>query len=154
MSTGGGQRMNSGFGDFLGQLPSTLIVTFCLFGTILIVALALIFRERLGLGTGKPAAQGQGLWSSLTSAGNPADNSGEHELPDLDLLLDTSTLAASKPAAVGRSGSVYQVRLSNGRNVEAVEVMTLLRDLGDGRLIVHIGEKAYRSGERVSDPEF
>jgi hypothetical protein len=86
-------------------------------------------------------------------------------MPDLDVLVNTSGLAASAPARTSsapaptplvparsaRKGT-FQVEVRDGDPAEAVEVLTILRDVMDGRLIVQMGDKNYQNPN--SDPEF
>jgi hypothetical protein len=91
-----------------------------------------------------------------------------HDLPDLDLLLGAerpSTLAAmpsapvSTPAPVAPAASpvrktgTYWLGLTDGRRVEAVDVLTVSRDLADGTLIVQVGSQAYGHVAEITDAE-
>lgn len=64
------------------------------------------------------------------------------ELPDLDLLI------AEPPKTSGVrviSNQPQQVRLANGEVIAAQELMSVLRDRRDGRLLVQFGDTGYRS---------
>lgn len=89
-----------------------------------------------------------------------------HDMPDLSLLVKAPAPApASRPASTApqvappappptraaRQGT-YLVPVRDGDAAEVVEVLTILRDVVDGRLVVQMGDKAYRSVN--SDPEF
>ncbi len=70
------------------------------------------------------------------------------ELPDLDLLV------AELPKASGvrvLSDQSQQVRLANGAVVAAQELMSVLRDKRDGRLMVLFGDTGYRSLAEASE---
>jgi hypothetical protein len=81
-----------------------------------------------------------------------------HDMPDLDLLVNTTNFAQPAPAApapapvrAARKGT-FVVAVNDGDATEAVEVMTILRDVVDGSLIVQMGDKAYQSVN--NDPDF
>src|SRR5262249_19689479 len=79
----------------------------------------------------------------------PSPEGMGHEMPDLDLLVNTTGLSqpmpvAASPARTPRKGT-FVVAVNDGDATEAVEVMTVLRDVVDGRLIVQMGDKAYQS---------
>jgi hypothetical protein len=72
------------------------------------------------------------------------------EMPDLDVLVNTAGLTQPIPAApppapprAARKGT-FLVAVNDGDATEAVEVMTILRDVVDGGLIVQMGDKAYQ----------
>ncbi len=85
------------------------------------------------------------------------DMSVSHDMPDLDLLVNTSGMtqpatqvAASAPTRAVRKGT-FVVAVNDGDATEAVEVMVILRDLVDGKLIVQMGDKAYQSVNNDAD---
>lgn len=68
------------------------------------------------------------------------------ELPDLDILVPAKPKAAPinrAPRAI--ETTAQSVRLHTGSNAKAVELLTVMRDESDGRLMVLVGEKAYRT---------
>jgi hypothetical protein len=80
------------------------------------------------------------------------------DLPDLGMLLNPSAIkkdlpaAPSAPAAAPRASAVRQMvetpqtlKLNTGETTSAREVLTVLRDENDGRLMVQIGTTGYRS---------
>jgi hypothetical protein len=81
-----------------------------------------------------------------------ADDMSSH-LPDLDMLVDTSSLLTETPARKTRSGT-FELNVAEGETVDAVEVMTVLRDVVNGNLIVQINDKAYKSLADSGDTEF
>lgn len=89
-----------------------------------------------------------------------------HDMPDLSLLVNTpntpvpaapnrpapqSAPPAAPPMRAARQGT-YLVPVRDGDAAEVVEVLTILRDVVDGRLVVQMGDKAYRNVN--SDPDF
>jgi hypothetical protein len=81
-----------------------------------------------------------------------------HDMPDLDVLVNTSGLAQSaqtvsqsaSPTRAVRKGT-FLVAVNDGDATEAVEIMTILRDVMDGHLIVQMGDKAYQSVNNDTD---
>lgn len=61
---------------------------------------------------------------------------------------------AIAPAAPPRSTGAHPLTLATGERVEAIEVMVLLRDIADGRLIAQIGERAFACPPENADAEF
>jgi hypothetical protein len=90
----------------------------------------------------------------------PSSTYDIEELPDLDALIDPESLRkelppvdyapqpgrrmAQPPIAAPLEG-VYRVKLNTGAVVEAESVVSILRDKRDGRLIVQMGDNAYRT---------
>ncbi|MFQ3565762.1 MAG: hypothetical protein SNJ59_02075 [Aggregatilineales bacterium] len=132
--------MDSGLGEFFQQIPPILIIMFCGSGLLLVAAVALMVRARARKANAALAAAGP---SPVTSAAQQAE-----ELPDLDALV-----AVEAPAQPQRKGT-FTVLLVDGGEVEAVEVMTILRDVADGGLIIQIGDKSYRNPPALADAEF
>jgi hypothetical protein len=130
--------MESGFDDFLRQLPIGPIVMLCVSGILMVVALAAIVRARAQ--KAKAASQS----SSQPPAYIPLPQTHASDLPDLDMLIPASPLEAPPASRPARKGT-YSVTLNDGDTTEAVEVMAILRDVVDGGLIVQIGDKAYRN---------
>lgn len=130
--------MESGFDDFIRQIPTGPIVMLCVSGVLMVVALVAIVRARAQ--KAKAASQA----SSQTPAYVP--QAAASELPDLDMLIPAAPphYEPPTPARPARKGT-YSINLQNGETAEAVEVMTILRDVVNGDLIVQIGEKAYRN---------
>lgn len=87
-----------------------------------------------------------------------------HDMPDLDLLVDTAGMAQTTPVAPSpmaapivpptrtpRKGT-FSIAVNDAATTEAVEIMTILRDVMDGHLIVQMGDKTYQNVN--NDPEF
>ncbi len=53
------------------------------------------------------------------------------------------------PQAAQRRLSTYTVELTNGRSVEATEVLSISRDMADGGLIIQMGDRAYRNAAEI-----
>jgi hypothetical protein len=145
--------MGSDLSDFLRQLPTGLIVMFCGSGILLVlVVMALIYMRRQ-----KAQAAAFSGAQPMTHYAAPAANL--HDMPDLDSLVggasppepappvrsmpSASLPATSAPPPRAPRKGAFNIALNDGATVEAVEVMAILRDVVDGRLIVQIGEKAY-----------
>lgn len=156
--------MDSGFAEFFTQLPIGIFVTLCGSALLLGLSFFLIARARMA---GTPLGT-KGSLNSLTSLARPrdratgSDDSSSDNYPDMDLLLDvdqpapdTSEAAppvAPTPAPARRAGTYY-VELADGRTVEAADLLTVARDLADGSLIIHIGDRAYNHINQVTDPD-
>ncbi len=145
--------MGSELSDFLA-LPfvSGALAIMCILGLLLvaaIVGLAVLRRRK--------AAQVAAASSSVTF-----DETG-HDMPDLDALVtlppaapppapaqrSTASAAAPPPASpaparAARKGT-FSVAVKDGTESEAVEVMTVLRDVVDGRLLVQMGDRVYQN---------
>jgi len=130
--------MESGFDDFIRQVPTGPIVMLCISGILMIVALVAIVRARV------QRAKKSRSTLSQPPVYIPVPRPATSDLPDLDMLIPASSqpelAAPSRPARKG----TYNVDLKGGDTAEAVEVMTILRDVVNGDLIVQIGDKAYR----------
>ena len=73
----------------------------------------------------------------------------EEDLPDLDLLMsELANKPAPEPAPVVAQrplNGLHDITLNTGTTTTAKEVLTILRDENDGRLLVQIGDKGYRT---------
>lgn len=148
--------MSSDLSGFFQQpFISSMMGFLCFFGGLLLVVMIFIIRARL-----------QKADSTTTSPilhVNP--NSGPADLPDLDDLVGAEavspvveapfttqaqplpepvTAPTPPPAPTPISGGVHTLHLKDGGQAQAVEVMTILRDVVGGGLIVQIGDEAYR----------
>ncbi len=128
-------------GGFLQQpFVGIMLVLVCFFGLLLIAVVALMVRGRRQRAQATPAA-------SVASTSNSEGN-----LPALDMLVDTSSLLAETPARQSRTGT-FSLSLADGGNVDAVEVMTVMRDVVNGNLIVQMSDKAYQSLAESGDAD-
>jgi len=150
----------SGFAEFISQLPPIAVLMFCLsgLGLVAVITASVIQRgrkmRRLEAIAASAAASGSlmdappfGRSHAHTIAPISSDNSGTNlpDLPDLDDL--------TAPTRAGRSGA-FSVRLADGTLIDAVEVLTVLRDVADGTLLIQLGDRAYRyPNGAAADPE-
>jgi hypothetical protein len=91
---------------------------------------------------------------------SPSNSASSDDMPDLDMLLG----GAPSPAATGsappepaflRQPGIVNIRMSSdGRVVEAAEMLIIARDRVSDNLIVQIGENAYDGTEGGVDGEF
>jgi hypothetical protein len=141
---------SGGIGNFLGQLPPILYIVFC--GSSLALAFALGFmvynRRR------KAQAAAGGLMPVMAATGGTSSmDSTPGDLPDLDDLLNPASLPTESAPKPARSG-MFTVKLADGEEVEVAEVLTVLRDVAEGGLIIQIGGKAYRNPPALADADF
>jgi hypothetical protein len=134
---------------FVGPVFSMM----CFFGILLVVVIVgiVIARQRRAQRRTQEAAPAPSYYG--------ADMSGM-DMPDLDSLVSVPTAPAVKPAAAPVQAAVmpqaapparaarkgtFTVTLSDGPATEAVEVMSILRDVVDGTLIVQMGDRTYQN---------
>lgn len=143
--------LDSGLGEFFRQLPPILIIMFCGSSIALIVVLAVIVNTRSK--RSRAAATAAPVMSMSLGEMPPSGShsSGDGELPDLDDLLSVAPAPAPKPAAQRGTRTIHT---SAGESIEVVEVMTILRDIAEGGLIVQIGDKTFRNPPALADAEF
>ncbi|MCU0511031.1 MAG: hypothetical protein MUE40_00505 [Anaerolineae bacterium] len=106
------------------------------------------YRQRQGdtgpaAAPARPAtAEGASALDQLRQAAAPVDPA---DLPDLDLLLKPEP-ARARPSALREVATTPQrLRLHTGSIIQAQELLTILRDERDGRLLVQMGAAGYRS---------
>jgi hypothetical protein len=146
---------DSGMGDFFRQLPPILIIMFCGSSIALVGVLAMIIGGR-----GKRARAAEAatapvpvpMDTTMYNAPPPSGGSGG-DLPDLDDLLNVSQTGAAPPPAPVQRGT-FSVKTAAGETVEVVSVMTVLRDVADGGLIIQIGDTVFRNPPALADAEF
>jgi hypothetical protein len=134
--------MDSGFSELFRQLPPGIPITFCVSAVLLVVVIGYSIRSR-----------GQRAKAALAAAG-PANPSA----PGLDLMTadlpDLDSLSSTNASLARASGGLNHITLASGEMVDAVEVFTVLRDVGEGGLIIRIGDRAYRNPPTSADAEF
>lgn len=141
--------MDSGFTDFFRQIPQGFILMFCGSGVLLLLVAVYSIYSRRKQVVAAPAAPAPQAAAPVYAA----------DLPDLDDLASAdlkaeSAKAATSQAAAPRPTGAHTIALSGGENVEVVEVLTVLRDVGEGGLIIQIGGKAYRNPPAYADADF
>jgi hypothetical protein len=106
------------FGDFIGQMPPILVFNVCMV-VFIISALLLYFT----------------LVRPFVKARRPKE------------VVPTSTVTAPSPAPYipQRRTGEYTVKLPDGQPARAIEVLSILRDTADDRLIVQMGSTGYRT---------
>lgn len=173
--------MESTLLDFLGQLPPIVYVMFCGSGITLFISLVLIVNARIRrsqqrmIAQSEAAAQEAFAREFATYRGKSSDGSAD-DLPDLDALVnmppapatasanptadaqftadELSTATPVFPAATDKTKPrTYSLRLNNGRQTEVVEILTVVRDLSDGKPVVVINGTAYHIDEPITDSE-
>ncbi|MCA0455861.1 MAG: hypothetical protein LCI00_17930 [Chloroflexi bacterium] len=157
--------MSSDFSEFLSQPFISGILSLMCFVTLLLIATiaGIVYMRR------RKAQQNLVVVPPPSFVGESAYSTANMDMPDLNLLMHTPA-AAPKPAPVVRSAppppvpvsapapqrparkGTFAVTPRDASATEAVEVLSLLRDVVDGSLIVQMGDKAYQNVN--SDPEF
>jgi len=128
--------------QFISQLPPVLYVMAC--GPLVLFFVYLAVRSTLRRRNAPAVGSAGGGLAALQAVRRAAD---EADMPDLDLLLEASD-AAPVPRPSGPrqlSDAPLPVQLSQGVLVQAKELIAILRDERDGRLLVQIGAHGYRS---------
>ncbi len=149
--------MESGtFTDFISQLRTQgpilgifvllvilVIVTFTIIIAIRVRRIAQNFRGNREGGGGNAAPSNPG--------------GGAADMPDLNMLLGNAQPAAqsttAEPAFL-RQPSIVNIQMSDGRMVEAAEMLIISRERLSDNLVVQIGEYAYDGTEGGVSPEF
>ncbi len=152
--------MSSDFSEFLGQpFITSMLSILCAVFLLLVVTIAALVYVRRRKAQQKLAATAS---PGFVTAANYASSS--HDMPDLDLLIHKpapSSAAAPVPAPVAvtpqavvaappapirsaRKGT-FTIIPKDGSLTEAVEVLTILRDVVDGKLLVQMGETTYHN---------
>jgi hypothetical protein len=119
----------------------------------MVVSLVLLVRSGMSKRRAASNRPAPGTIPTWTDEPMPAP-----DLPDLDLLVGTGEPAAARAPQTSasspqRRNGTYALQLADGRRVEAVDVLTVSRDLADGSLIVQIGNSAYGHAAEIADAE-
>jgi len=154
--------MSSDFSEFLNQgFIRAMLPLMCIISLLLVTTIAAIVYMRR-----RKAQQALAKVTSPSFVSVDDYASSSNDMPDLDLLMHTpapspasapasvvppSVAVASAPIRSARKGT-FTVVPKDGSSTEAVEVMTILRDVVDGKLIIQMGENAYNNVN--NDPEF
>lgn len=131
--------MGSDLTEFFAQpFVGGMLALLCFFALLLAVVIAALFyvRQRRAQQRAQPPVL------DYSAAGFD-----EGEMPDLDTLVHDLPMpapAAAAPARATRKGAML-VQVNDGKTAEVVEVMAVLRDVVDGRLIVQMGDRIYQN---------
>lgn len=148
-------------GDFVRQVPIGPIIALCGSGLLLVVAMVFIVRARTQRANGAKQSAPPAFVPVQPATRPRAEPADLSDLPDLDLLVDDSAPPPAPtpdpkpapptpaPARAPKTG-LFTIRTNDGSSAQAVEVVTILRDVVDGSLIVQMGDKSYRD---LSDDE-
>lgn len=136
--------------EFIAQIPPMLYIMACapalLLAAYILVRVGLRQRQQ----GSKLAQEGTQALNALRAVRSAAPN--PDDLPDLDLLLSPVAPAGQAKGGVRVLAETPQrVRLADGSLTSAQEVLSILRDSRDGRLMVQMGETAYRSLAEAPD---
>lgn len=136
---------SGGVSDFFGQIPIGLIVLFCGSGILLLITMGYIINVRTR--RARQAVPAVGVSAAYDDGG---------DLPDLEALASTDVVqpTAAEAAAPVHPTGTFSIFLAEGETVDVVEVLSVVRDVADGGLIIRIGDKAYRNPPAVADAEF
>lgn len=127
--------MGSDLTEFFAQpFVGGMLALLCFFALLLAVVIAALFYVR------RRRAQQRAQPPVLDYSAAGFD---EGEMPDLDTLVHN--LPAAAPAAPAARKGAMLVRVNDGKTAEVVEVMAVLRDVVDGRLIVQMGDRIYQN---------
>lgn len=140
--------MDSGVTDFFRQIPQGFILMFCGSGIllVLVVVYSIYSRRKQVTDAPYPVSAAPPVYASYDVAAA--------DLPDLDDLASAELKAHAAAPAKPRPAGAHVVTLAEGENVEVVEVLSVLRDVGEGGLIIQIGGKAYRNPPAYADADF
>jgi hypothetical protein len=131
--------MGSDLTEFFAQpFVGGMLGLLCFFAFLLAVVIAALFYVR------RRRAQQRAQPPVLDYSAAGFD---EGEMPDLDTLVHDLPMpapAAAAPARATRKGAML-VQVNDGKTAEVVEVMAVLRDVVDGRLIVQMGDRIYQN---------
>ncbi|MDX2141146.1 MAG: hypothetical protein SF123_23890 [Chloroflexota bacterium] len=136
--------MEAGLNEFVQQLPPIFLYMFCGSGILLLFSSVMIVNARRKKAKLAAAANGN------TVPGIPLLAYDSPDLPDLDSLLQGGSAAA----APARRGGTQAILLSDGSSADAVELITIMRDITTGGLIVQMHDKAYRVSSVSNDADF
>jgi hypothetical protein len=142
-------------GEFIVQLPPGLYLAVCAPFFILVAYFMVALYARSQRAKRKIAAQAmqasnQGGSDALEMLQAVRREYSAEEMPELDVLLEADDERAEAQPASNQGVRTLNrkpqpVRLHNGELSEAREVLTVLRSEVDGRLMVQMGELAYRT---------
>ncbi len=135
-------QASSGFSDFFEQIPMGLILMFCGSAVALVVFGFLIVRARMQRAP-KPLPEYPNVPVSRSAKSAGLSDAALADLPDLDLLVSAPKPTSQAASRAVRTGT-YPVHLTSGETTQAVDVVTIMRDVVDGSLIIQMGDRIYR----------
>lgn len=155
------------FNEFLGQVPTVLFIYICI--PVVGLSMAIIWfawiKPRMKKANEEGEINSQSLADTDASTPMPTttimDEMDMEDMPDLNMLVNPSAMkqreapvlsptpppesARAVASAPIQKGTKYQVRLHTGDTIESEEVVSVLRDPRDGRLVVYIENTGYRT---------
>jgi hypothetical protein len=156
-------------GDFLMQPPVIIMLAFVLICIVLLVGIVALLRSSRANQQASKKAAIQAELQPPVSRPKPVSNANtfemfdaatSHDDPLADLYADDdddSVDLASLLSGIGEekvhtiANGQVSVRLESGNTAQARELLSVLRDENDGRLMILAGETAYRT--LLNDPE-
>jgi hypothetical protein len=129
--------------QFLEQpFVSAMLGMLCFLSLLLVAVIVLLVYVR----------RQKALRAATASSNSPGFAASDHDMPDMNLLVSAPQATASPiaPARTPRKGA-YQIKPGDGQVTEAVEVLTILRDVMDGTLIIQMGDRVYRNVHADAD---
>jgi hypothetical protein len=136
----------AGLTDFLQQLPSFIIFMFCASVSALGVSLVLIINARR-----QKAAKARAATMNAPAGAMTLMSYQPSDMPDLDALLQGTPTPA--PARAARGGT-QTITLQDGSSADVVELVSIMRDITDGGLIVQMHGKTFRVASSMGDSDF
>lgn len=151
--------------QFLEQpFVSSMLGMLCFLGLLLVAVIVLLVYVR---------RQKAARLAMATAGASSFGVSDDHDMPDMNLLVSapaqpepkaaapvtpvsqpiTPVTPAPQPAAPARPArkGTFQIKPGDGATTEAVEVLTILRDVTDGSLLFQMGDKVYQNVNADSD---
>lgn len=144
--------LDSGFSDFFRQIPPILIVMFCGSSITLIAVIAIIVNTRTRKAQRVENVPTRASVATMNYSASPSSSTDGGDMPDLDDLLQVTPPPA--PPAKPKPRGAITITTATGETAEVVEVITVLRDVGDGSLLIQIGEQVHRNPPALADAEF
>ena len=147
------------FGDLLAQIPVTLIMMIC--GSFLLLIAAFSWFAFIKPNRQKSENRRRDAEAPPVSTLSPAPAYDPADMPDLDMLVakdePEQLLQPEQPAPTINEepaflhdqpitkGYKYHVPLNDGDTIETEELVSVLRDPRDGRLVVFLDGMGYRT---------
>ncbi|MGB1287290.1 MAG: hypothetical protein ACPG7F_12195, partial [Aggregatilineales bacterium] len=150
--------MNLDMGEFVGQIIP-IVIAYLMIPTVILAAFFIgrrVWQQQRGETPAKKTTtvsetaspDALSLLRSVSPEPVNRDPVDENALPDLDLLMSSlenpSPAPQVTPVRTATDGK-YDVQLNTGQTSRAKEVLVILRDEHDGRLMVQMDDTAYRS---------